>query len=332
MDMRAAIFDGKNLRMRVVEGPVPRKNEVLVKVLACGICRTDLHILDGELQGSKLPLIPGHQVVGVVKGFGEDVEGFERGKKVGVPWLGYADGTCEYCLSGRENLCESAEFTGYTRDGGYAEYCVADARFCFPLPDDVDPAKTAPLLCAGLIGYRAWRKCNPFKNIGFYGFGNAARILIQIAEGKKIYAFTRPGDEKGQKQARDMGAVWAGGSDELPGAKLDAAIIFASAGELVPIALKTVKPGGTVVCAGIHMSDIPEFPYDILWGERTLTSVANLTREDGSFLRYAGKIDIPIETFLLEDAAKAVDAFRGKRNPVLVMDGRRTGTHSLDKE
>src|SRR5438552_789871 len=263
-------------RLVLAEVPEPkaRPGELRIEIEACAVCRTDLHVVDGELPDPKLPLIVGHQIVG----------GTGDGRRVGVPWLGWTCGVCAYCRSGRENLCDRARFTGYTLDGGYAEVCVADERFCFPLPDDYTAEEAAPLLCAGLIGYRAYRMAGEGKRLGFYGFGSAAQILAQIAraDGREVYAFTRDGDVAAQEFARAMGAVWAGGSGEAQA--LDAAIIFAPAGELVPAALRNVAKGGTVVCAGIHMSDIPSFPYELLWGERVIRSVANLTRRDGEEL------------------------------------------------
>src|SRR5262245_48079866 len=265
-----------------IEIPEPAQCEVLIRISACAVCRTDLHIVDGELADPKLPLIPGHEVIGRIVACGNEVEGMSPGNRVGVPWLGWTCGTCEYCRSGNENLCDNARFTGYTIDGGYAEYTVADYRYCVPIPETFDDIQAAPLMCAGLIGFRSYTKTGDARRIGLYGFGAAAHILCQIAtyEGREVYAFTRPGDTAGQEFARALGAVWAGASDEAPPAPLDAAIIFAPAGSLVPVALKAVRKGGTVVCGGIHMSDIPSFKYDLLWGERMVCSVANLTRED----------------------------------------------------
>ncbi len=301
--MRAAILRNGNITVTDVPIPERGKGELLVKVLACGLCRTDLHILDGELKG-KADIL-GHQIVGEV------VEGttFRKGTLVGIPWLGGTDGTCEYCSNDQENLCATAEFTGYTRDGGLAEYATAREAFCIPLPDG-DPAEQAPLLCAGLIGYRALRKCNSPRRLGLYGFGSSAHILAQITNAD-VYAFTRPGDATKQAFAKQLGAVWAGGSNERPGEQLDAAIIFAPTGELVPAALATVRPGGIVVCAGIHMSDIPAFPYRLLWKERTLTSVANLTREDAkAFFARTGSITTRVTTFPLNDVRIAFEALR----------------------
>ena len=297
--------------------PVPeiRNGQLRVKVSACAVCRTDLHIVDGELAEPKLPLVPGHEIVGRVEEIGEDVESFQVGDRVGIPWLGWTCGECEYCVSGRENLCERAQFTGYTIDGGYAEFIVVDARFAFHLPDRFNEVSAAPLLCAGLIGYRSLRKTGDAKRVGIYGFGAAAHIVAQVAlfEGREIFAFTRKGDQAAQEFAHSLGAIWAGGSDEAPPAELDAAIIFTPIGALVPTALHNVKRGGTVVCGGIHMSDIPSFPYRDLWHERTITSVANLTRRDGEeFLELAARIPVRTEThtFALEQANEALTALR----------------------
>ncbi len=298
--MRAMILQkpGFELSMSDVPMPKPNSKQVLIRIRACGVCRTDLHIVDGELVNPKLPLILGHQIVGIVEEVGKEVSQFQIGDRVGVPWLGHTCNCCRYCRAYQENLCDYAQFTGYQIDGGYAEYTVADERFCFTIPANYPDLQAAPLLCAGLIGYRALRMTGDAQNLGFYGFGAAAHILVQVAryQKKEVYAFTRPGDDSGQKFARELGAVWAGSSDELPPQKLDAAIIFAPAGHLVPAALKAVVKGGVVVCAGIHMSDIPSFPYDILWGERMVRSVANLTRQDGEeFLTLAPKIPITIQ-------------------------------------
>ncbi len=279
--------------------PRPGPRQVQIRVHACGVCRTDLHVVDGDLEHPKLPLIPGHEIVGTVTGLGAEVAGLQRGDRVGVPWLGWTCGACTWCRSGRENLCPQARFTGYQIDGGYAEYTVADARFCFPIPAGFGDVEAAPLLCAGLIGYRALRLAGEAARLGLYGFGAAAHIAIQVARhrGQSVYAFTRPGDSEGQGFARDLGAVWAGGSDERPPEPLDAALIFAPAGELVPAALRATQRGGVVVCAGIHMSDIPRFPYSILWEERVVRSVANLTRRDGEeFLAIAGSIPVRTTT------------------------------------
>ena len=303
------------LRLREVPKPKPSTGQLLVRVNTCAVCRTDLHIVDGELAEPKLPLIPGHQIVGRIERMGENVAGFSIGDRVGVPWLGWTDGDCAYCRSSRENLCDRAKFTGYTIDGGYAEFTVADARYCFHLPDAYEDVNVAPLLCAGLIGFRSYRKTGAAKRVGLYGFGNAAHLITQIAihERKEIYAFTRPGDTQGQREARSLGAVWAGGSDETPPAKLDAAIIFASVGQLVPAALRAVAKGGVVVCGGIHMTDIPAFPYADLWSERVITSVANLTRRDGEeFFEIAPRVPVKtkVEVFPLEQVNSALDKFR----------------------
>jgi propanol-preferring alcohol dehydrogenase len=275
----------------------PAAGQVLVRVRACGVCRTDLHIVDGELDRPKLPLVPGHQIVGEVVGVGQGAGRFELGARVGVPWLGWTCGECRYCRSGRENLCERARFTGYDTDGGYGELAVADERYCFPVPAAFPDEQAAPLLCAGLIGYRSLRLCGDPERLGLYGFGASAHIICQVAahQGRRVFAFTRPGDAEGQAFARSVGAEWAGGTDESP-EPLDAAIVFAPVGELVPIALRALAPGGCVVCAGIHMSDIPSFPYAILWGERQVRSVANLTRRDGEeFLALAPEVPVRTE-------------------------------------
>jgi propanol-preferring alcohol dehydrogenase len=315
--MRAMILDRAGKGLRQVDCPAPRVSagQLLIHVSACAVCRTDLHVIDGELSQSKLSLIPGHEIVGEVAALGEGVTRFEVGDRVGVPWLGWTCGDCRYCRNGQENLCDQAKFTGYTLDGGYAEYTVADQRFCFPIPDLYSDAEAAPLLCAGLIGYRSLIKAGNSKRLGIYGFGAAAHIVAQIAkyQRREIYAFVRPGDEAAKKFAMNLGAVWAGGSNELPPAQLDAAIIFAPAGELVPQALKAVGKGGTVVCGGIHMSDIPSFPYAILWEERSICSVANLTRRDGEeFMALAPKVPVrtQVETFPLEEANDALNRLR----------------------
>ncbi len=306
---------GRALEPRELPDPEPGPGEVLVDVLACAVCRTDLHILDGELEHPRLPLVPGHQVVGSIVRVGGDTSGLEPGAAVGIPWLGWTCGRCAYCSSGRENLCDEARFTGYDLDGGYAERIVADARFCLPLPSAADPAGTAPLLCAGLIGFRALRFTGDAARLGLYGFGNAARLVAQVAlhEGRRVFAFTRPGDREAQRRALDRGCAWAGSSTDLPPEALDAAIVFAAVGGLVPLALRAVAPGGSVVCAEIHMSDIPSFPYELLWRERVVRSVANLTRRDGTEL-LALASDIPLRTdvtaFALEDANEALDVAR----------------------
>ena len=315
--MRAQILDRAREPLTLREIPDPRcgEGQVRVAVRACAVCRTDLHVLDGELTEPKLPLVLGHQIVGTVVERGAGVTSLSVGDRVGVPWLGWTDGTCAFCRSGRENLCVAARFTGYTVDGGYAEQAVADARFCFPLPPGLDDVHQAPLLCAGLIGYRALRLAGEGRRIGFYGFGSSAHLLAQVvvAQGRELYAFTRDGDTRGQAFARERGAVWAGGSGERPPVPLDAAIVFASVGALVVRALEALAPGGTVVCAGIHMSDIPSFPYEKLWGERSIRSVANLTRDDGrEFLPLAARLGITPEVtvFPLERANDAVQALR----------------------
>jgi propanol-preferring alcohol dehydrogenase len=296
--------------------PTPGEHEVLLKVSACGVCRTDLHIVDGELDRPKLPLVLGHEIVGRVVARGPQAERFEHGQRVGVPWLGRTDQTCRYCLRGDENLCDRPEFTGYSRDGGYAEYALADERYCLRIPDNYQDVESAPLLCAGLIGYRTYRLAGASAEaIGIYGFGAAAHIVAQVAvhEGRRVYAFTRPGDHKGQEFARRLGAVWAGGSDELPPVSLDAALIFAPVGALVVNALEAVGKGGVVVCGGIHMSDIPSFPYRLLWEERLVRSVANLTRDDGaSFMAIASEFRIAtsVTPFALEAANDALEAVR----------------------
>jgi propanol-preferring alcohol dehydrogenase len=315
--MRAMVFEkaGGPLREQTPPTPAPGENHILIRVHACAVCRTDLHIVDGELTQPKLPLIPGHEIVGAVAATGAGVSRFKIGDRVGVPWLGWTCGECDYCKNGRENLCDQAKFTGYSIDGGYADYTVADQRFCLPIPAIYSAAEAAPLLCAGLIGYRSLVKAGNGKRLGIYGFGAAAHIIAQVAnyQQREIYAFVRPGDEKAKKFARDLGAAWAGGSNELPPEKLDAVIIFAPAGELVPQALKAVRKGGTVVCGGIHMSDIPSFPYALLWQERTICSVANLTRKDGDeFMALAPKVPVrtDVETFQLEDANEALRRLR----------------------
>jgi propanol-preferring alcohol dehydrogenase len=315
--MKAMVLQEPRTPLELLEVDKPRAGDdrVLVKVRVCGLCRTDLHVVDGELTEPKLPLIPGHQIVGVVEDVGKHVEGINPGDRVGIPWLGYSCGQCEFCLSGRENLCDFAKYTGYQIDGGFAEYAAADPRFCFPIPDGYPDLQAAPLLCAGLIGYRSYRKAGEGKAIGFYGFGAAAHILAQVCkyDKRQVYAFTRKGDTEGQAFARKMGAVWAGESGKQPPVALDAAIIFAPVGELVPAALKAVKKGGTVVCAGIYMSDIPSFPYRILWEERTICSVANLTRRDGEeFLALAPKVPVKTEVhpYPLEQTNQALEDLR----------------------
>lgn len=302
----------------LLEIPAPGPGQLLLKVLACGVCRTDLHVVDGDLKEPKLPIVPGHEIVGRVVARGDDVKGFVTGQRIGVPWLGWCCGQCAYCRSGRENLCAKARYTGYQIDGGYAEFALADHRFCFPMPDDYTDAEAAPLLCAGLIGHRSYRMAGEGGRLGIYGFGAAAHIVAQVAvhDGREVYAFTRPDDVEAQNFARELGAVWAGSSDQGPPEALDAAIIFAPVGALVPNALRAVNRGGTVVCAGIHMSDIPSFPYSILWEERILRSVANLTRRDAEeFLALAPKVPVKIyvQRYPLQQANAALKALREGR-------------------
>jgi len=315
--MRAMILDRPGTPLRLAELPVPQPGPggVLVEVEACGVCRTDLHLLDGELPDATPPVIPGHEIVGRVAALGDGVAGLAAGQRVGVPWLGSTCGRCDYCRSGRENLCDAARFTGCQINGGYAEFTVADARYCFPLPDDGDAALLAPLLCAGLIGYRALRMAGEARRIGIYGFGAAAHIVAQVLkfQGREFHAFTRPGDAASQEFARRLGAAWAGGTDQAAPVALDAALIFAPAGPLVPLALRQLGKGGVVVCAGIHMSEIPAFPYDILWGERSIRSVANLTRRDGlEFLDLATRVPVRTEVrrFPLAQANEALEQLR----------------------
>ena len=312
--MRAMVLERQRepLQLTDLPEPEPARGQVLLEVAACGICRTDLHIVDGELTEPRLPLVPGHQIVGRVVGGGEH---FTAGQRVGVPWLGWTDGTCRYCRSGRENLCDSARFTGYDIDGGYAERTVADERFCFPLPDGYEDLQAAPLLCAGLIGHRTLRLAGDAERLGIYGFGAAAHIVCQVArhEGRRVFAFTRADDEDAQAFAIELGAEWAGDALSPAPEELDAALIFAPVGELVPAALKAVAKGGSVVCGGIHMSDIPEMPYELLWGERVLRSVANLTRADAEeFLGLAPQVPVRTEavTFPLDEANEALDRLR----------------------
>lgn len=315
--MRAMILEkpGRPLYLREVPAPAPGSNEVLIRIQACAVCRTDLHVVDGELPKPALPLIPGHEIVGVVIGSGRNAKRFKPGHRVGVPWLGRTCGKCKFCKSGRENLCDRAEFTGYTRNGGYAEFTVADERFCFPIPGGYTDAHAAPLLCAGLIGFRSLAKTGNARRLGIYGFGAAAHIVAQVAkfQGRDVFAFTRPGDLKAQRFAKSLGAVWAGSSEASPPEKLDAAIIFAPVGRLVPSALKAVDKGGVVVCGGIHMSEIPEFPYDLLWEERSICSVANLTRRDGlDFFKIAPRVPVQttVEVFPLAQANEVLDKLR----------------------
>jgi alcohol dehydrogenase, propanol-preferring len=315
--MRAMVLHEPGRPLRAAELPVPGAalGEVLVSVSACGVCRTDLHLVDGELAEPKLPLVPGHQIVGTVVRAGDGVDAFGPGERVGVPWLGWTCGECRYCLSGRENLCERARFTGYQLDGGFAEYAVADHRFCFSIPEEYPDLQAAPLLCAGLIGYRSLRMAGDAERLGLYGFGASAHIVIQVArfQGRRVFAFTRSGDQAAQGFARELGAEWAGDALGAPPEELDAAIVFAPVGELVPAALRAVTRGGTVVCAGIHMSDIPSFPYSILWGERVLRSVANLTRRDGEeFMALAPRVPVQteVEPYPLERANEALERLR----------------------
>ena len=318
--MRAMVLDGPRQPLRLRDWPLPSPGpgQIRVRVRACGVCRTDLHLVDGELPAPGRPVVPGHEVVGVVEELGEGVHDLAAGQRVGVPWLGWTCGVCEPCRAGRENLCDRALFTGYTLDGGYAEAMVADARYCFALPQGLGDAEAAPLLCAGFIGHRAWRLVREARRVGLYGFGAAAHLAVQVARhaGQEVFAFTRPGDAAGQAFARAMGAAWAGDSTAAPPEPLDAAIIFAPVGALVPLALRAVAKGGTVVCAGIHMSDIPAFPYALLWGERSVCSVANLTRQDGQEL-LALAVRVPlraeVETFRLEQADEALGRLRSGR-------------------
>ena len=325
--MRAIVLEipGKPLRETELPEPEPGPGQVRVRVEACGVCRTDLHIVDGELPGPKLPLVPGHQIVGVVDEVGEGIE-VEPGSRIGVPWLGWTDGDCRFCRSGRENLCLRARFTGYHLDGGYAEAAVADARYCFRLPDDQPALQLAPLLCAGLIGYRSLRLAGDGERLGLYGFGASAHIVAQVArhQGRRVFAFTRAGDDESQVLARSLGAEWVGASDELPPEPLDAAIVFAPVGALVPAALRALDRGGVVICAGIHMSDIPSFPYELLWEERAIRSVANLTRQDGEeLLALAPQVPVRthVEAFPLAEANEALERLR---------DGRITGAAVLE--
>lgn len=303
------------LSLDTVPRPTPEDHDVLLQVLACGVCRTDLHVVDGELPDTRYPITPGHEIVGRIVEKGRLVTSFQAGDRVGVPWLAQTCGGCRYCRAGAENLCEQARFTGYTRDGGYAQYALADARYCFALPARYSDIEAAPLLCAGLIGYRAYRAAGDAENLGLYGFGAAAHLLAQVAgaEGRRVFALTRPGDRASQQFARSLGAVWAGDSDQVPPEPLDAAIIFAAVGDLVPVALAATRKGGRVVCAGIHMSDIPSFPYRLLWGERSICSVANLTRDDAdAFMHIASRLDLRprVEVFNLAQANQALKRLR----------------------
>ncbi len=316
-NMRAMVLERPGERLHWLEIPVPKPaaGQLLLRVRACGVCRTDLHLVDGELPAPRLPVIPGHEIVGEVVVLGEGDDRFHPGQRVGVPWLGHTCGRCRYCEMKRENLCDHPGFTGYTLDGGYAEYAVADARYCFPLPENYDDVHAAPLLCAGLIGYRSYALAEDAEILGLYGFGAAAHIIAQVAigQGRQVYAFTRPGDTAAQDFALALGARWVGDSSATPPVELDAAIIYAPVGALVPLALKSVRKGGRVICAGIHMSDIPSFPYSILWGERSICSVANLTRQDGeAFLAIAAKMQIhtDVHPYPLEQANRALDDLR----------------------
>lgn len=318
--MRAMLFEQAKLPLRWSEcaQPVPGPEQVLLRVRACGVCRTDLHVFDGELTQPKLPLILGHEIVGVVEAVGERVERFQLGDRVGVPWLGGTCGECRFCKREQENLCEAARFTGYQIDGGYAEFTVADQQFCFPIPTTYSDAEAAPLLCAGLIGYRSLVMCGDARRVGIYGFGAAAHIVAQVArfQGREVFAFTRPGDDAAQQFARDCGATWVGSSDDPSPELLDAAILFAPIGALILQSLRCLDKGGVVVCGGIHMSDIPRFPYELLWGERVIRSVANLTRRDGEeFLRLAPQVPVKtaVQTFSLSDANEALSALREGR-------------------
>jgi len=317
--MRAMVLrrPGERLAMEERPDPAPGPGQIRIRIEACGVCRTDLHVVDGELPDPKLPIVPGHEIVGRVEAVGEGVD-FKLGARVGVAWLGHTDGTCSYCRSGRENLCDHPLFTGYTRDGGYATHTIAEAAFVFPLTDDLDPVATAPLLCAGLIGWRSLKMAGDGRTIGIYGFGAAAHIISQVCrwQGRRVFAFTRPGDVAGQAFARSMGAEWAGGSDDTPPGELDAAILFAPVGALVPSALAAVRKGGRVVCGGIHMSDIPSLPYRLLWEERSVASVANLTRADGrEFLALAPEAKVRTTTtpYPLDKANEALDDLRKGR-------------------
>ena len=327
LKMRAMLLEKLRQPLRAADLPTPKTGatQVLVRINACAVCRTDLHVVDGELPQPKLSLVPGHEIVGTIVEKGGGVQRFKVGQRVGIPWLGWTCGECEFCRSGRENLCDRARFTGYTLDGGYAEFTVADERFCFPIPDVYSDVEAAPLLCAGLIGYRSLVKTGDAKRLGIYGFGAAAHIVAQVAkfQGREIFAFTRRGDVEAQAFAQSLGAVWAGDSETMPPQQLDAAIIFAPVGELVPLALKAVARGGTIVCGGIHMSDIPSFPYDLLWEERSVCSVANLTRRDGEeFFALAPRIPVrtTVQTFPLAEANKALARLRdGKLQGVAVL-------------
>jgi alcohol dehydrogenase, propanol-preferring len=331
--VRAMLLDAPRGRLRAAEisAPEPGPGQVRIAVDVCGVCRTDLHVIDGELTEAKLPLVPGHQIIGRTVASGKGASRFQTGVRVGVPWLGWTCGECRYCASGRENLCERARFTGYQLDGGFAEHAVADERFCFPVPEGYPDLQAAPLLCAGLIGYRSLRLAGDGERLGLYGFGASAHIVAQVArhEGRRVLAFTRAGDERAQRFALELGAEWAGDALSAPPEELDAAIVFAPAGELVPAALAAVARGGVVVCAGIHMSDIPSFPYSLLWGERVVRSVANLTRRDGEeFMALAPRIPVrtEVEPYELEQANRALARLRaGEVRGAAVLQVRRSG-------
>jgi propanol-preferring alcohol dehydrogenase len=326
--MRAQIFEktGQPLRLTEIAAPVPRAQEVLVAVAYCAVCRTDLHIVDGDLENPKVPLVPGHEIVGRVVAFGEEVRNVKTGDLVGIPWLGWTCEECRFCASGRENLCSRARFTGFHIDGGYAEYALAHQRFCLPIPEGYGARAAAPLLCAGLIGYRTYRMTGDAEKLGIYGFGAAAHIVTQVAryQGRQVYAFTRPGDRAAQEFARGLGATWAGDSTERPPEEMDACMLFAPVGDLVPLALQATARGGRVVCGGIHMSDIPSFPYRLLWGEREVCSVANLTRRDGvEFMELAPRVPVRTQTqvYSLEDANRALEDLRlGKLQGAAVLE------------
>jgi propanol-preferring alcohol dehydrogenase len=306
---------GEPLSLQIRDVPVPQPGQLLLRVKACAVCRTDLHVVDGDLPQARECIVPGHEIIGEVKAIGEAAKGFDLGQRVGVPWLGYSCGVCDFCLRGEENLCDKALFTGYQLDGGFADYTVADARYCFPIPGSYSDAEAAPLLCAGLIGYRSLKMAGEARRLGIYGFGAAAHIITQVAlyQGREVYAFTREGDAQAQSFARSLGCIWAGSSNERPDRELDAAIIFAPVGALVPLALRDVRKGGTVVCGGIYMSDIPSFPYKLLWGERVVRSVANLTRQDAlEFRKIAPQVPVKttVQIYPLEQANEALTALR----------------------
>ena len=334
--MKAMVLERVGDPLRLMDLEIPRfgPGQVLIRVAACGVCRTDLHVVDGDLTEPKLPLVLGHEIVGTVVRLGPGVDSLGLGQRIGIPWLGWTCGDCEYCASGQENLCSRARFTGYQIDGGYAEYALADARYCFPIPESFSDFEAAPLLCAGLIGFRSLRMAGEARRLGLYGFGAAAHIIAQVARhrGSEIYAFTRPGDKEGQAFAKRLGAVWAGDSDALPPTELDAAILFAPVGGLLPLSLRAVRKGGIVVCAGIHMSEIPAFPYDLLWGERVVRSVANLTRQDGEeFLEVAPRVPVEsqVEVLPLTQANEALRRLRaGEIEGAVVLDTQVLDTQS----